>query len=1024
MTSVKVSVDSKLRLVEYLSGRVREGLAGRDGADIDGAPGRSIFAGVLQSPHRPGDSQRRQKGNTESPPAGTSLGVTFRVKPASSEAAIEITPACAIYHPVFPSFEQALRANPGLRSTRQGDSVSADTEAAAPDQAAADGAPLTVSPLLLGGEVPDDRVDLPDEEGDEEAEPPEAPTDRVFLPVCWRRCDVPFEASSFTIAPTTATPEIGRRLLADGFATASASASRADASWRHLGEPKERQRFLGAPHLLANEETYQLALSSPLAPVSLPDWRGEIRVSCREEAQGLLRVTVFLCNITPYPEAEDTDQGLVETALFDSRLSIRLLGCQLAPFQFLLAPKDYRSDPTFAVKGINCTAHLSDTAPSTIVTESLPTFAQPLYRTRDNLEVDFTDLTGDGALGALQHIHTSMLQYLDQWQSFLHGPTAAALSNDERRECEKDREQFRAEVERFRLGIQCLEYDATLRDAFGLMNQAFSALADRSGGRIRAWRLFQIGFICSQMPALAIRQQQPEGPPEHLDALRAAHQDVGVLWFPTGGGKTEAYLGLIATCLLFDRLRGKERGLSAWMRFPLRMLSLQQMERLARVVAVLNELRDHTPRLSQGDPFAIGYYVGDTNTPNRVSAEQMKEYEASPTKRDRLRLLRRCPHCSAHLEVKTLRTSWRLAHVCPNPNCFTNRSTSLGKLRGTVPVFIVDNEAYRYLPAVLVGTVDKLAIIARSRHFFQFLRGAPQECPVHGYTAFNECMEAPSFSAGCQTKKRELAKVTPFFDPGPSLLIQDELHLLSAELGVFNGHYEGLLRHITDGVYLRPKVLAATATIQAYGTQAFHLYLSDARRFPEPGWALGESFYATSSPREDRRHFLGVLSHGRAVEDVVLKILGIYQREIRLLQTNPTLTRSVIGTPQATDSELSDLLRLYDLSVAYVNRKATGGSLVDKLSRAEAFLTTPGDRIHSQFLTGDQSIDEVGAALDRIEREGEDTGLDRLDLLIATSLISHGVDLERINMMVVCGMPRTTPSTFRRAAAAPVITRA
>ena len=123
------------------------------------------------------------------------------------------------------------------------------------------------------------------------------------------------------------------------------------------------------------------------------------------------------------------------------------------------------------------------------------------------------------------------------------------------------------------------------------MSRAFSRLAKASGGKVRAWRLFQIGFIISQMPSLAVRELSPTLNDKYASALRTGLDEVGILWFPTGGGKTEAYLGLIAVALLYDRLRGKNRGVCAWMRFPLRMLSLQQLERLARVIAVLNELR-------------------------------------------------------------------------------------------------------------------------------------------------------------------------------------------------------------------------------------------------------------------------------------------------------------------------------------------------------------------------------------------------------------------------------------------------
>lgn len=169
------------------------------------------------------------------------------------------------------------------------------------------------------------------------------------------------------------------------------------------------------------------------------------------------------------------------------------------------------------------------------------------------------------------------------------------------------------------------------------MNRTFFLLAKSSNGKVRAWRLFQLGFIVSQLPSLAVRELPAGEDDEYAQALRGALGEVGILWFPTGGGKTEAYLGLISAALLYDRLRGKSRGLCAWMRFPMRMLSLQQMERLARVIAALNLLRAEVPRLQQGDPFAIGYFVGDSVTPNSMSEADMKRMENNADFREKAR---------------------------------------------------------------------------------------------------------------------------------------------------------------------------------------------------------------------------------------------------------------------------------------------------------------------------------------------------------------------------------------------------
>jgi hypothetical protein len=491
---------------------------------------------------------------------------------------------------------------------------------------------------------------------------------------------------------------------------------------------------------------------------------------------------------------------------------------------------------------------------------------------------------------------------------------------------------------------------------------------------------------------------------DYARSVRNALDDVGVLWFPTGGGKTEAYLGLIATALLYDRLRGKLRGVTAWMRFPLRMLSLQQLERLAQVMAALNELREAEPRLRAGDPFAIGYYVGSGVTPNGLTDQDMRRLETNKDLREEGRLLRRCPFCKSTVSIEPMRKPWGLAHVCDNPSCFSHTAESLGPFKGSLPLCVVDTEIYRYLPSVLLGTVDKLAVAGFNRYFGHLTRGANELCPTHGYTSYGECIER--WGANCKVARKDILKLQPVSDPGPSLLIQDELHLLRAELGVFNGHYEGLIKFLGEKAYLPPKVLAATATIEAYDVQAFHIYLSSARRYPQPSWEQGESFYATSKPERFRRFYIGVLSHTRAIEDVALRILGLYCREIRRLKADPRRAAEAMGRTDASDEVIQDTLRLYDLSLGYVGRRATGGSLIDRMSQVDRLLAREGfSPIRSTLLTGDQRSEEVGATLERIELERTETGEARLDILVATNLISHGVDLERINMMVMCGMP-------------------
>lgn len=1016
----------KLRLTEYLLATVHDGLSGRDGKDlVDQRPDRTVFAGVLK-PMRPDADVHSPVGPM---PEGTALGVDFRLVPDTSESlpSIRITTAFSVYASVFPSFEQALYAN-------KVHVASGSDEVAAPNADEADQLPdETVDPTdsddgavpdALGGmaaldETPDaGAIDLDIElsdsnEGDSTAPAsPSTPT-QVVLPRVWRRHNVEV-APILVDLPTTSRSmrTVGAHQLAAAIEQTRVRIQEDAQAWRHLDDPRQGQRTISDATMLESGAAYERRLASlggqPL--VEPPSWTAAVHVDAAPDPSDprALRVRVLIANTTRgfdrATEQHTVDPQTIESSLFDANLSVEVTGGTLSPFEFLLAPKDYRAPSVMAAKGINCVAVAEGTA---VRTETLPVFRQPLLRTRDQLQVTFEQLASSDPSPDLERIAEAMDEYLRQWNTFLATPPSS-FGDEELAACAADRDAFEVEIERYRLGIECLRRDTQLARAFGIMNRTFAKLGERSGGRIRAWRLFQLGFIVSQLPALASRELESNDSSDHAHAVRQAVDDVGVLWFPTGGGKTEAYLGLIATALVFDRLRGKTRGVTAWMRFPLRMLSLQQLERLARVIATLNEMRPLESGLADGDPFAIGYFVGDANTPNSINKHAMERFRTQPHRRDRVRLLRRCPHCGSSVEVLADAQEWRLKHVCSNTECFSNTSSSLGAYLGSLPVVMVDMEIYRYLPAVLLGTVDKLAIAARQRYFTHLIRGSNQLCPRHGYTSYDECIESGSWTADCKNKKSQLAKLETIRDPGISLLIQDELHLLRDELGVFNGHYEGLIQYLGRQVYLPPKVLAATATIEAYDVQAFHIYLSRAVRYPQPAWQQGESFYATSQPLQHRRIYTGVLGHTRAIEEGALRAIALYVREVRRLQANPAKAAEVMGAMAAPPETVLDALRLYDLALAYVNRKSVAGSIEDKAAPLiEDAVLGPEElgTVRTTRLTGDLSLDEVGATLDRIESERNPTDAPRLDVVAATNLISHGVDLERINMLTVCGMP-------------------
>jgi hypothetical protein len=717
----------KLRLVEHLLERSRGELLGRSSADIwEGKPSRLVFGGVLQ-PLRPAESASHQPQ-----PSKTSVGLDFRLDcPDGTEASIEVSASWTIYYPVFPGYAIACHSTAG---------TSDSGNAAGPDAVADIGtAPSAADEHLSPSEESASR----EPGGAVEGEQPGKSDQHAILPVAWRRKRV-------TLAPQTIScTREGMRmdLAADEIKTALERATAEIGSdpgvWRHLDEPKTQSRMMDA-RLLGTPKRYSEALRAASgSPVACPPWSARLSIDTRAEpgSPNILRVRVLLANCTPHAAPTDVpDPGLEERNLFDAQLQVSISGAELRPFKFLLAPEDYRTKPSMDAKGVNCVARKEPSEKATLYTETLPIFRQPLLRTRDLGAVAFSSLTGGDCIATLEQVGQAMRSFEDDWKAYLAAPEAAALSTDEVQACAKDLESFQSEIERYSLGIECLRRDSSLHQAFRLANVAFRDLGAALPRPITAWRAFQIGFIVSQLPSLAVRNLPGrDADDDYSRALAQALSEVGILWFPTGGGKTEAYLGLLAIALLFDRLRGRGRGVTAWMRFPLRMLSLQQLERLGRVIAQLNVLRATEPALVMGDPFAMGYFVGAANTPNSIDAKEMPRLERDVDLRERARVLRKCPYCGSRISIQALRAEWRLAHVCENSGCFSNTSKSLGRQRGSLPLYMVDSEIYRYLPSVLVGTVDKLALIGRSRLMHLLLRGPRQECRT---TAISRSMSA------------------------------------------------------------------------------------------------------------------------------------------------------------------------------------------------------------------------------------------------------------------------------------------
>lgn len=755
------------------------------------------------------------------------------------------------------------------------------------------------------------------------------------------------------------------------------------------------------------ETQYREALEAILETnIVLPNWNAALKVTSNEDfnEQNVFRTVISLTNETEYNK--NSDHPL---ELYDCELAIKILNGGVEPFEFDSVNRDYRYKKYhfYTALGNNCTIS-PDTAANVIKTETIPEYFQKHYRTSDRIKVMFKDLEDETEIfRILDQVKASMEVYLAEWDSYTRrGYVNDRLSVEELVKCKDDKANFENEIAAFKLGIEALKSDKRLLVAFGLMNRAFrlsweEKARSRKTTPIVTWRLFQIVFIVKLLASLYARETNQEEYNRQLET-------VDILWFPTGGGKTEAYFGLIITALFYDRLRGKSRGTTTWLRFPLRMLSKQQLDRLAKMLAQAEIIRQTDDKLStsRGEPFSLGYFVGSGNTPNFIYQTEMAKYKNSEKLRKKYIQIHKCPFCNSRVNIEVDEDTWRLMHVCSNETCFSKNILPDGSL----PIYITDAEVYRYLPSVLCGTVDKLAILGRYGEFSHLFGQVQGKCPKHGYYSGGECLEKrlPSSSRSCKVDKYE--PIESIADPTPALIIQDELHLLKEELGTFNGHYEGFLAEISRKIGNKklPKIVAATATIEGFEEHIKHLYLRKPQRYPQPGYKLGESFYATSTPEIDRRLYLGLLPHLKSKEQTICRCLDIYHREIQNLYKNAAIAMSELKL-ESFDSvqDLERYLAFYDLSVAYVTQKATGNDIDYRIRHIleDQFIKDGLIPIQTMVLTGDDDMEKVGSVIDRIEDEVNAPLKDKIHTLIATNLISHGVDLERINAMFLSGMP-------------------
>jgi hypothetical protein len=727
--------------------------------------------------------------------------------------------------------------------------------------------------------------------------------------------------------------------------------------------PSEERRAFG-------REDFERAFSSIGADGLSAEIHAEVERSAREP-----NLAISFVNTSP-----EEMEGM-ETTLYEAELEVNI--GPIRPFVLDAIKESFRYKRKIPAYGINGgVERLSETA---FVTTDYVAADQSRQKYWDEETGDLPDFTFDrmsrDPLPELRSLVVSLRKWGKQnWSQKQMGilaveddwsPEMLNLAVDEGK-------KFEAEVSRIDNGIRILESEERILEAFKLMNRAFLAAPAIKHDR---WRPFQVGFILSCLGLFL--------PGERSNECRY----VDILWFQTGGGKTETYLGILVLAAFYDRLMGKLEGVTAWARFPLRMLSLQQVQRFADVFCAAELVRE--AKELPGDPFSLGFFVGP-GTPNGIRRDPHTG-EPDPADIDidnlgRYQIIVNCPFCgSDSVSVRFNRDQWTLEHYCSATGC--------PREGRAYPVYIVDQEIFRFLPTAVIGTLDKAAIISMQAAM-RGLYGAPEgKCSVsgHGFTYSPRSQRANGcLFPGCDKGIHQLEQSSELFPP--RLRLQDELHLLRDSLGAIDAHYELLLDHLIRHWGSESKVLASSATLAGHDNQVAVLYRRQGRVFPLQGPKISASFWSCDT-NDLARKFVGLAPRGVTIEYATDQLIESLQNGIR----RATKEKETVASEAGVDEQsIHDLISLYGTDVAY------GSTLRDVEAVARSFESQMKlANVNAVTLTGKTPLQEVREALKRL-KEPEAEFDNRIHLVAASSMLSHGVDIDRLNIMVMLGLPLST----------------
>jgi len=633
-------------------------------------------------------------------------------------------------------------------------------------------------------------------------------------------------------------------------------------------------------------------------------------------------------------------------------------------------------------------------------------------------------------------------------------------------------------TERLRKGLAMLGEDSPsgkqARQAFSFMNRAMRDQRIRSevsllrasdpaitvdhaiaevesrGMASASWRPFQLAFILKQIPSIV----EPWSDQRSSNVATAE-----LLFFPTGGGKTEAYLGLAAFTFAIRRLQGVVEssegpldgtsGVAVLMRYTLRLLTSQQFVRATTLMCAAEVIRKQDEVTWGSEPFRIGLWVGTAVSPKvyEEAKSQVIDARSDGGSVHGLTVLqvKRCPWCGTAINPRTdlvARDELRRIHVFCG-DVLGKCEFSKAKSAEGLPLLTVDEEIYRYPPAFLLATVDKFSRLSRegqSASLFGYVR---ERCERHGYRHDDSnkavCSGASNHNAKPEKNLPASSTVLVSRLRPPDLIIQDELHLISGALGTAVGLFESAIDVVSswttaDGRNVKPLVVASTATVRNAQEQVRRLYGRGIEVFPPQVIDVGDTYFSKEVPIDDHnpaRRYMGVCAPGIRMIIAQIQIFTIMmlagQKLLDEYGDDADAYMTAVAYFNAT-RELAGMRRHLDDSVATavsdgrtlsgLKRRTTGqlsvGELTSRISSSEIAETL--DKLGFRF---DPAQDSTAARGKWAEEAKAAKAIGKkmppstrtvwpFDVVLATSMLQVGVDVPRLGLMLVVGQPKNT----------------